>query len=241
MKLFIATPTGRSAIFIQTCASISALTKHLACSGIDSVFVWNDGAHIDAQRDHLAAQFLNSDATHLLFVDSDVSFPAQLAMSLIEKDKDVVGAMCPSRGLNLPALAEQIRGGADLDHALASTSTYGHFTRDGAVRVSDDGLCRLDGIGMGLTLISRKAFEAIDKRDSAKSYGFYGTQQRGYFLRIVSGGAIISEDISFCLRFKDAGGEIWGLPTKDIGHIGTMTFRADFNVLIKQSQLSQTP
>jgi hypothetical protein len=46
---------------------------------------------IASQRNILATNFLETDSTHLLFVDSDMVFPADLCRRLLGHDKPLIG------------------------------------------------------------------------------------------------------------------------------------------------------
>jgi hypothetical protein len=52
-------------------------------------------------RNYLVDEFLNrSDATHLLFIDSDIHFNPQDVVALLALDKDVAGALILRRQSN---------------------------------------------------------------------------------------------------------------------------------------------
>jgi len=49
-------------------------------------------------RQSIVDAAIEGDATHLLFIDSDMTFPPYLARVLLAHEKDVVGVNCPTRG-----------------------------------------------------------------------------------------------------------------------------------------------
>lgn len=49
-------------------------------------------------RQSIVDAAIEGDATHLLFIDSDMTFPPFLARALLAHEKDVVGVNCPTRG-----------------------------------------------------------------------------------------------------------------------------------------------
>ena len=51
-------------------------------------------------RNLCVAGFLDSDATHLLFIDSDISFKEQSIFKMIEKDMDVISIPYPLKNFD---------------------------------------------------------------------------------------------------------------------------------------------
>jgi hypothetical protein len=49
-------------------------------------------------RQSIVDAAIEGNATHLLFIDSDMTFPPFLARKLLASGKDVIGANCPTRG-----------------------------------------------------------------------------------------------------------------------------------------------
>ena len=54
---------------------------------------------ISRARNAAAAEFLASDATHLLFIDADISFDPEDVLKLVESDKDVICSPYPKKYL----------------------------------------------------------------------------------------------------------------------------------------------
>ena len=50
-------------------------------------------------RNLCVASFLESDATHLLFIDSDIYFQAKSIFSMLKADKDIIGVPYPVKTL----------------------------------------------------------------------------------------------------------------------------------------------
>ena len=89
MKLTIAIPTSNS-ISPQTMLSVfkavSSLEIPVRLDIITSCYVHD-------ARNKMVDRAVNSGSTHLLFVDSDMSFPADAVQKLIDQKKEVIGGM----------------------------------------------------------------------------------------------------------------------------------------------------
>ncbi len=69
------------------------------------------GSILPALRESTARQCLISGTTHMLWIDSDMVFPADIIHRLWKHDLDVVGANCPRKMLPTIPTCEKIDGG----------------------------------------------------------------------------------------------------------------------------------
>lgn len=172
-------------------------------------------------RNVLASQFLTTDFTHLLFIDDDMAFLTGTVMRMIDADKGVIGCTYPKRRLDLGKALELAKTHSPASAiAQASEQVVYRETWRGVQAV--DGVCTVDGLGMGLCLISRSVFEqllptvrkTIEPKIKFPVYGFFDHIDH------------LSEDRSFCARWRATGGEVFALIAEDIGHVGKFTYRA---------------
>jgi hypothetical protein len=71
-KVFIATPTLES-VHQRYVTSLLGITEALRNAGIDWQIQFYSCSFISRSRNVLAQMFLNTDCTHLLFIDADIS------------------------------------------------------------------------------------------------------------------------------------------------------------------------
>lgn len=213
--LFIATPTHGGTVRVEYAASIAATVADLERRSIQTSF-WNiDAANVADQRDALAEKFLKSPCSHLLFVDSDTGFPGDLVARWLEFDKPFVAAACAYRQIDL----EQIRRGAP----LAAAHDF-NFSADGQREIVNGRYIEAQWVGFGMVLLSRAGLESM--RGDLPTYpNRYAGQEVHGFFRPIDG---LSEDLSFCRRWREAGQIIWVDVAADIKHIGTFAYGAPF-------------
>ncbi len=184
-------------------------------------------ADVVRARSRMVRHFLASDCSHLLFVDSDITFDIPCVAGLIMADKDVVGACYPRRHILWDRVAASAKQGRDPE---ANASSY-------AIRLKergklDNNLCEVDGIGLGMTLIKRHVLqhmvdaylEELWFRDDAEG----GVETVAIFqLMINSERLLLTEDYSFCERLKAQGFKTWMYlgPGSPVDHSGMYTFR----------------
>ena len=77
--------------------SLARMMAQLHARGVSTDYRTIDGPNLVLQRDMLADAFLASDATHLLFIDSDMAFAPDLAERLLSFAKPVIGTIYPRR------------------------------------------------------------------------------------------------------------------------------------------------
>ncbi len=95
-------------------------------------------------RQSLVDAAIEGDATHLLFIDSDMTFPPFLARRLLAHDKDVVGMNCPTRGFPCNPTA---RG----------------FRQEPIYSVGKQGLEKVWRLGTGVMLIKVEALKKLPR------------------------------------------------------------------------------
>jgi hypothetical protein len=234
-NILIATPAHGGWVKIQTMDSIFMIQNALAARA-SFKFRHISLSDIALARNLLASAFLGDTTyTHLLFVDADMTFTPDVVAALLDADKPVIGAIYPMRRLNLAKFFESAKT-MTMERAIAAASEFAATLNPGATTINH-GLLPVRGIGMGLCLIRRDALEimSVSGIPQSKPGHTAGNSDRldhilfGFFDHLTApGGGQLSEDYSFCERWRLCGGEIWGLATDHVGHIGEMEFRANF-------------
>jgi hypothetical protein len=158
------------------------------------------------------------DSTHLLFIDADNGFAPQLVLDMLDFNEQVVGAVYPAKD---PTGRQWV--GRPLD---------------GGDRIGD--FLDMEFVGGGVLLIRR---DAVDKMVKAYPHlidttSFAHTPQTDApgFKRLmrlfdrmpVESGPPLSEDKSFCLRWRDIGGKVWGAIGHEVTHMGRWMYRGRF-------------
>ncbi|KQW72117.1 hypothetical protein ASE17_04415 [Phenylobacterium sp. Root77] len=229
MKILVGTPTYNGQVTGQYTRSMLELQAMLGASmGWEST----KAVIISTARNLLASRVLETDHTHLLFVDADVSFPASVVQKMIALDEPVVAGIYPQRALNVAAFHAAARKHADPNTAFAAALSYPVDLVEPHVTKGD--FYEAQTAPTGLMLIKREVFEALREADpslyrsSAGSY--YAHQNLKNVLQCFEpladeNGVAMSEDISFCHRWRALGGKIWTLFDHYIAHTGPYTFR----------------
>jgi len=201
-----------------------------------------DYSDIAVSRNYLISNFFfnKKDCSHILMVDCDMGFPAELVGAMLAFDKPVVGVIYPKRQVDL----RKLHAGADVPFERALARSLDFVGSVQQPRMVSGSFLRMNWCGAGILLISRSCVEAmvaalpeILDRAVFRSYAF-GPKFTSFltpFDRIRTETADLSEDMAFCNRWAErCGGEIWACFDRKISHVGTLTVTAAYSDLWKQ-------
>jgi len=184
-------------------------------------------------RNTLVAKFLDTEtATHLLFVDADISFSVEQVVRMLQFDADVVAGMYPLKII-------------DWDQDAVARATSGEPLNTAPLRyvgvscVGDefearDGFVAGTYAGTGFMMIRRAVFERMTAAFPETRYTAVHTRktpsssphQYALFDCMIDPdtGHYLSEDYAFCRRWRKIGGRIWLDTRGELTHIGTHEF-----------------
>jgi len=239
-KVFVATPTTNGIMLSQHVGAVVHMVNRLHAAGIGTQYATVDGPNLILQRDLLAHLFLQSDATHLLWIDSDMSFEPGLCEKLLAFDKPLVGTIYTRRALDLGRLKSLIPAHG-FDHALALAYNWNVRLLGPRLEVAN-GLCKVEGIGFGFTLIARACFEELAKGGDCPAYEspLTGSKVHAFFRETAAdNGALLDLDYSFCKRWVDRGGEVLAYVGANICHVGDFRYGVPFAAYLAALQAAK--
>jgi hypothetical protein len=232
-SIFLATPTLYGYKF-NWVHSVLTLVDRCAKRNVSLSFGFMEGGSlIPHTRNDLARQFLAGKWTHMLMTDDDVGFEADDVFKMLDTGHDFLCGAVPLRRINRQAIDQYMADGTfDPDKHLTQ---FNINTRDTnyELHVNADGTCDVTFAGTAFLLVSRKAFEMIlDKfpplvysNGEEKTNDFFGLM---YTRREDGSLEALGEDVSFCERFKQSGGQIKLWPNMNLSHCGPYTFSGNF-------------
>ena len=236
MKLFLAIPSADAKVSIHTMASAMRTQSGLMKQDIAMSFDMFSFAEVSVARNVLAARFLESDCTHLLFCDADISFEPQVIGDLISAQTPVAVAGCVKRDMDIEkyaAVRKQLKPGPKNDEnrqeALRAATQVNYVTTKPLHRKNR--FVEAERAGFGLALIERDVFMVMQAAGLVvpQAYGAAWSSRDvyGYFdrVRLEERGSTLPEDYSFCHRWRQTGGQVWVLEDAHTRHHGEFAFR----------------
>ena len=244
-KVFVATPMyGGMAhgLYVKSCLDLQGtMSKY----GVDTKFsfLFNESL-ITRARNYLVDEFLRTDYTHLLFIDSDIHYNPQDVVALLALDKDVIGGPYPKKSINWNNVAMAARSHPKLEpkelETLVGEYVFNIVKGTQSFQVTEP--LEVMEIGTGYMLIKRHVFEKMAeaypnikyKPDHVGQQHFDGSRYiHAYFDTVIDtkdsmtgGGSerYLSEDYMFCQMWRKIGGKIFLCPWMKTQHIGTYAF-----------------
>ena len=244
-KLFVATPMyGGMAhgLYIKSSLDLqSTMNKY----GIETKFsfLFNESL-ITRARNYLVDEFLRSDFTHLLFIDSDIHYNPQDVLALMALDKDIIGGPYPKKSINWHNVAHAARNHPEMEprelENLVGEYVFNVVKGTSQFTVTDP--LEVLEIGTGFMMVKREVFEKMQKEyptiqykpDHVGQANFDGSRYiHAYFDTVIDtkesitgGGSdrYLSEDYMFCQMWRKMGGTIFLCPWMKTQHIGTYAF-----------------
>ncbi len=163
---------------------------------------------VSRARNRLAKQFLESDATHLLFLDTDLIFSAEQIERLVSHDLPITAGLYPKKQDQLAWVCNTLPEYGDKDAAT--------------------GLQRILYAGTGCLLIKREVFEAIAALfpeirydgDAGEPEGPYWDFFRVGVCAVENRRRYLSEDWYFCEMARQAGFKVFADTQVVLKHVG---------------------
>jgi hypothetical protein len=229
-RVLICLPTYSEEVHINFAFSLIDLTHELTKANIAYETLHVASSHIIRARNFFANYFLSySKFTHLLFLDTDMKFPAQAVLKLLAADKAIAGVAYPFRRMNFNRPISEADSGLTLRQWLEKHAEYTMFPvldAEGNFAFVD-GFVEAQHVGTGIFLARRDAFELTkpfsecyappEQYKSTITNGeFYG-----FFETLEEDGLYQGEDVSFCSRARQAGLTIWALIDQTVVHYGS--------------------
>lgn len=245
-KIFLAVPMygGQcSGMFARSLADLTAACSRYGIR-LQMYFLFNESL-VTRARNYCADEFVRSDCTHMMFIDSDIGFDAQdvismLAMSCLD-DGDKYHIVCgpyPKKTISW----EKIKQAVDMGVADEDPGQLENYVGDyvfnpkqntGSIQISEP--CLVAEGGTGFMMIQRQVFEKYTevypelmyKPDHVRTEAFDGSREiMAFFDCIIDPDTkrYLSEDYMFCYNVQKADMNVWLCPWMRLKHVGSYVF-----------------
>lgn len=168
-------------------------------------------------RNLIAFDFMQSDCTDLMFIDSDINFDAEDIFRLMAWNSD------PKKGIVAGIPVARKKGKVYI--STLDTDDNEHIFMDKM------GLVRAKRVATAFMIIRREVFEKMYEAHPEWRYHDekkVGDEMFAYFDFALVDGQYVGEDYLFCDRARELGFEVWIDPTIKLGHMGMNEFEGSF-------------
>lgn len=246
-KIMLATPMYGGQCHGMYSKSCSDLSRLCQAYGVDLTFfyLFNESL-ITRARNYCVDEFMRSECTHLMFIDSDIGFDPHDVLSLAafmdpeEKGEDRKEVMCGAYPKKTIAW-EKIKMAVDKGFADDNPNDLERYVGDYVFNPKESGNillnkpCKVLEGGTGFMMIQRSAFEKFQEAypdytylpDHARTESFDGSREiMMYFQALIDPDSkrYLSEDYMFCQWMSKIGVETWLCPWMKMVHVGSYHF-----------------
>lgn len=243
-KLFLATPMYGgvcAGMFTRSVADLSALCTHYGIP-LQIYFLFNESL-ITRARNYCVDEFMRSDCTHLMFIDSDIGFNPQDVIALLalagdEEPYDIIAGPYPKKCISW----EKVKMAVDKGFADKDANELEKFVGDYVFNPKGNQQSIPIGepvevleAGTGFMMIRKATFKKFAevfpqysyRPDHIRTEHFDGTREiHQYFQAEIDPASkrYLSEDYWFCQKVQEAGLRTWFCPWMQLQHVGTYIF-----------------
>lgn len=203
----IAMPAGRD-LHPRVVESILGTTRTLDARGIPFDFCMVCGCSlVQRARNGIVWSFLDSKHNRLLWVDSDQTFTAADVLRLL-----ALSTIVPIVAASYPEKSDAL--------------TFAIASRESSLATDKNGLLKVDGLGLGFTMMRREAVAAV--ASMAKLVKFRGQaipRPNVFRCDVTPEGDFQGEDIAFFEDCRACGYDVFVDPGMAIGHLGVKEYK----------------
>ena len=248
--VYILTPTYGSMCYVNYTICLIESIKLLKQYNIEVQveFCRNDSLIPRARNNLLAKAMSNPKMTHVLYIDTDITWKPVDIIRLLLSDKRIVGGVYPLKKiewdrLKQPNIVDSWTSKKDRHEILKNTSDQvlieNHMLNyninrltTGNIEVKNN-LIEIKHLATGFMMLQRKMIECMQKAFPSTKYTddvnflnpHENEQAYALFDCAVVDGKYLSEDWLFCQRWSNMGGQIYADISIDLMHTGLHDFK----------------
>ena len=213
-------------------------------------FCKNDSLVSRARNNLIAKAMSNTDATHFMFIDADITWDPIDIMKLIISDKGLVGGVYPLKRYTWEKLNDndfikntiERKNKSQLKDVITNENMiqynllkYNVNFLDNVLKI-DNNLTKVKHIATGFMMIKRSTIEQMSKAFPSTKYtddvGFLVGEENKYAYALFDCGVeddhYYSEDWLFCHRWSKMGGSIYLDVSINLTHTGNEDYAGSF-------------
>lgn len=247
-KLFVATPMYGGAcagMYTKSTADLAMMATQYGIS-VRFFYLFNESL-ITRARNYLVDEFMRSDCTHLMFIDSDIGFDPNDVMALMalmnpdapeDERKEIMCGPYPKKTIAWEKIKMAVDKGFADDDPNKLEQLVGDYVFNpvaGQVEMRLDEPVEVMEGGTGFMMVTRSAFEKFAdaypeysyKPDHVRTKHFDGSREiMAYFDTVIDPDSkrYLSEDYMFCQWARKAGVKVWMCPWMELSHVGSYVF-----------------
>ena len=245
VKILFGTPCFGGMLHIGYFQSMLELSGNFTKLGIPfEVCTIGNESLIQRARNGIVAKFMADDtATHLMFIDADITFSWVSIVKLLLGNKELSGGCYPKKCFNWDKIKHHNQKNPNMkeDELMAKSLDYVfnpiyHQQGNQVVIRLENGMAQVKDIGTGFMLIQKSVIRKMIAKYPDTKYknnvaGYGIANMNEYFYSLFDccidpvSRVYLSEDYLFCKRWIDIGGELWLDINTNLNHTGIIDYK----------------
>ena len=254
IKLVIATPCFGGMLHNGYFQSILDLAVNFTRLNIPfEVMTIGNESLIQRARNGIVAKFMSDEkASHLMFIDADITFSWISIVKLLLTNKELSGGCYPKKCFNWDKIKHHSAKNPNLsdDELMAKSLDYVfnpiyHQEGTNVVIKLENGMASVKDIGTGFMMIKRSVIKKMIAKFPDTKYrnnvaGYGQNNMNDYFYSLFDccidpvSKVYLSEDYLFCKRWIDIGGELWLDLNTNLNHTGIIDYKGCLGITINE-------
>ncbi len=243
--IVVATPCYDGTVTIEYFGSVLKLLKESCERGVSIKIITIDkDSLVTRARNNLVRLFMDGpeEATHLLFIDSDIGFDPSSIWRMLAYDKDIVCGVYSKKLIEWERAKEGLEKNPNMTPGELHSYCLNYnlnLKQDGEINLENGFGEVLDGT-TGFMLIKRRVLFKMKKHYPELKYipeaEIAGLQEKSdnnytFFDTMIDPESkrYLSEDYTFCRRWQKIGGKIYADTQSCLRHTGMYTFQGNMN------------
>jgi hypothetical protein len=233
ISIFVATPV-HSDVSIHYFKACLEFQKECFVRKLPVMFQVMKSSLVTQGRQLCVSGFMESSCTHMLFIDSDISFNFKMVERMVNYDKEICLVPYPIKGLDFDKIKSRIKEGSTLDPRVLGNQYTMSVPDPSNVKV-ENGFIEVERGPAGCMLIKKEVIDALIKEypeftinqhtlidgklvKRKHMYNFFDT----YWNK--DDKTYTGEDFYFCKLCKHAGIKMYALVDEYISHHGEFSY-----------------
>lgn len=232
-KLFVGTPMYGSkcqGAYLRSILSLLYLCNALNVPvGVSTI---SNESLVQRSRNYIVDEFLRSDFTHLMFIDTDIVFNPEYVIAMLVLDQEVVGVPYSSKTIHWETIVKAVHQNVSSDQLCR---VAGNLSFEKHPLYLEKNLVEVDTLMMGFTMIKRQVLDKLRvaypehyyRPDHIGTPHFDGIRNIQMFFSVEvdeSSQTLLTEYEFFCQKWKAIGGKMYSCPWMVLSHIGLHSF-----------------
>lgn len=247
VRILVGTPCRQDGLTPEYVHTMEAFRAHCEAQGWHLQVEMRPDGLVTRSRNIFASRVARDESfTHLLMVDADIGFTADVADRLIRSGRDVVGACVPLRETAWPRVRRALDDlpGVEADELASLSHGYAvSFLRE-PLQQAPEGFLPVRFLGGALMVVTRQALQQLAASDQVRRYAHGGVWKDWpddgwtFFDPTIdpTDGTYLSEDYAFCLRWRSIGGSVHADLRSPVTHSGRVSIRGDIGVTVRSTE-----